>query len=252
MKTTMTSNRLHPLIAMAAIAVTSVSVLGAVLLVTNEVTARHAAAPEATIAAMSAPAPADTTPAAPAVQERNTRPAADSSATKPAAARPRPSRPRTPAAAPAPAPAAVSAPPEMPAPAPYATATAPSPVCHDCGTVAAVREIRAPGEGSGVGAVAGGVVGGVVGNQIGRGSGRDVARILGAIGGAVAGHQIEKQARATTRYEISVQMEDGSVRTLTQTVAPGVRTGDRVRVDGGVIRAVDGSAPTGLPAAADG
>jgi outer membrane lipoprotein SlyB len=140
----------------------------------------------------------------------------------------------------------------MPAPAPYATATAPHPVCHDCGTVAAVREIRAPGEGSGVGAVADGVVGGVVGNQIGRGSGRDVARILGAIGGAVAGHQIEKQARATTRYEISVQMEDGSVRTLTQTAAPDVRPGDRVRVDGGVIRAVDESAPTGLPAASDG
>ena len=35
-----------------------------------------------------------------------------------------------------------------------------APVCHDCGTVEAVREIETKGEGTGLGAIAGGVIGG--------------------------------------------------------------------------------------------
>jgi len=101
--------------------------------------------------------------------------------------------------------------------------------------------MKTPGEGSGIGAVAGGVLGGVLGNQLGRGNGKDATRILGAIGGAVAGHQIEKQARAATRYEVSIRMEDGSLRTLTRTSDPGVKAGDRIRIDGDQIRAADGA-----------
>jgi outer membrane lipoprotein SlyB len=197
---------IHPLVATAAIAVTAVSVLGAIILVTNQVSAHHEDAP-----ALSQVAPA---------------PVPDSPPARPAP------RPGTPAAEPAP-----------PAPAPSTSAAAPvasapvaaAPACVDCATVAAVRTIRVPGNGTGLGAVAGGVVGGVVGNQIGRGGGRTAARILGAIGGAVAGHEVEKQARATTRYEVDVRLDDGSQRTISVPTHPGVRVGDRVRVDGNQI-----------------
>jgi outer membrane lipoprotein SlyB len=112
--------------------------------------------------------------------------------------------------------------------------------CHSCGTVEGVRTVqrKAP-EGSGVGAVAGGVLGGVVGNQIGNGSGRSVATVLGVIGGGLAGNEVEKRVRTTTVYEVRVRMDDGSVRTLTQSAAPAL--GSRVTVDGSTLR----SASTG-------
>ena len=37
-----------------------------------------------------------------------------------------------------------------------------------------------------------------------------------------AGHEIEKQARATTVYKVTVRMDDGSTRTVTQHTAPAV------------------------------
>jgi len=246
------TNKLHPLVATAAIAVTAVSVLGAIVLVTNQVSAQHAAAPADAVAA-----------AAPATTDVATLPATPTPTTAPHAA----DMPRSATRATNHAPAHVSTAPalppvpqvaEAPAAAPYAPppaaieqpvpAVAQKSICADCGTVTSVREVKTPGEGSGVGVIAGGVVGGVIGNQFGRGNGKDASRILGAIGGAVAGHQIEKEARATTRYEVTVRMEDGSVRTLTRTSDPGVKAGDRIRVDGDQIRAADGSIIAPRPA----
>jgi outer membrane lipoprotein SlyB len=126
----------------------------------------------------------------------------------------------TTAAAPAKAPAAAA--PQQRA------AAAPAEVCASCGTVESVTVVKQKGEGTGVGAVAGGVIGGVVGNQIGGGSGNTVATVLGAVGGGMAGHEIEKQARATTSFQVRVRMDDGSVRTVTQRQQPAV--GARVNV----------------------
>lgn len=106
----------------------------------------------------------------------------------------------------------------------------PAPVCGNCGTVDSVRAVQQKGEGSGVGAVAGGVLGGVIGNQMGKGNGKTAMTILGAIGGGVAGNEVEKQQRAETVYEVTIRMDDGSTRTLTQRSAP--PTGTRVEVDG--------------------
>lgn len=101
------------------------------------------------------------------------------------------------------------------------------------GTVEAVREVKVKGEGTGAGAVVGGVAGGVLGHQIGEGSGKKLATVFGAAGGAVAGHQVERSARATSRWEISVSLDDGSRRTLTSNQPPHWRAGDRVRmIDG--------------------
>ncbi|MBL8483913.1 MAG: glycine zipper 2TM domain-containing protein [Rhodocyclaceae bacterium] len=108
-------------------------------------------------------------------------------------------------------------------------------VCMDCGTIAGVRTVEQAGQSSGVGAVAGGVVGAVLGNQIGSGRGRSLATIAGAAGGAYAGNQIEKSRNKAVRYEISVRMDDGSTRSVTQDSAPSWREGDRVRLVNGVL-----------------
>lgn len=109
-------------------------------------------------------------------------------------------------------------------------AAEPAPVCLDCGIVESVREIKQKGEGSGLGAVAGGVVGGLLGNQIGKGRGNTVATVAGAVGGAVAGHQVEKHVKSTVAYEATVRMDDGSVRTLGVDSPSAWRSGDAVRV----------------------
>lgn len=111
-------------------------------------------------------------------------------------------------------------------------------ICRDCGTVESVRELAAKGEGSGLGAVAGGVIGGLLGNRVGGGNGRKVMTVAGAAGGAYAGHEVEKRMRGETRYEITVRLDDGSVRTYVETQAPLWRSGDRVRVDDGRLRPI--------------
>lgn len=144
----------------------------------------------------------------------------------------------------APAPAAVAAPavPVKTAAAPQVTAkpdTKPAaPVvaapCTTCGVVESVQAVKKKGEGTGIGAVAGGVVGGAVGSQMGKGSGRTAMTVLGAIGGGFAGHEIEKQARAETVYQVRVRMEDGSVRSFQR--AQPLAVGTQVTVQGQSLR----------------
>lgn len=107
-----------------------------------------------------------------------------------------------------------------------------APVCYDCGTVTSVETVQVQGDTNGVGAVGGAVVGGVVGHQFGNGKGKTAMTALGAIGGALAGNQVEKTQRRSTRYDVSVRMEDGSSRTVSYTTIPPFSSGDRVRVNG--------------------
>ncbi len=109
-------------------------------------------------------------------------------------------------------------------------AAAAKPKCLDCGVVQSVVEVEVKGKGTGAGAVAGGVAGAVIGNQIGEGSGKTAARVIGAAGGAVIGHQVERSVRSTKRHDITVRMEDGSERTVSQEQTPTWRSGDKVRV----------------------
>lgn len=107
--------------------------------------------------------------------------------------------------------------------------------CVDCGQVTEVREIRSEGEGSGLGAVAGGVAGGLLGNQIGKGSGKTVATVVGVAGGAYAGHQVEKKVREKTEYQVVVRMDNGGTRTIRYAEKPAFLSGDRVRIENGVL-----------------
>ena len=112
-------------------------------------------------------------------------------------------------------------------------------VCNNCGVVEAVNEIETRGEGSGVGAVGGALVGGLLGNQVGGGNGRKLATVAGAIGGAVAGNQIEGRVKSNKSYDITVRMNDGSVRKFHQTEQPSWHQGDDVRVVDGGLRSAD-------------
>jgi outer membrane lipoprotein SlyB len=122
-----------------------------------------------------------------------------------------------------------------PAPAP---SPAPARVCSVCGRVESVRAVQHAVPTTGVGAVAGGVVGGVVGNQIGHGNGRTAATLLGAVGGGFAGNEIEKRTHTVTAYEVSVRMQDGSLRTVETSTAPPI--GKAVTLKGTVLRPADG------------
>jgi len=106
-------------------------------------------------------------------------------------------------------------------------------ICASCGVVQSVREVEKAGEGTGLGAVGGAVVGGVVGNQFGGGGGKKILTVAGAVGGGVAGHQIEKKVRATKSYEITVRFENGTTKVLSEANPPSWKTGDKVKlIDG--------------------
>jgi outer membrane lipoprotein SlyB len=109
--------------------------------------------------------------------------------------------------------------------------------CPDCGVVESITASEVKGQPSGVGMVAGGVTGGVIGNQIGGGSGRTIATIVGAAGGAYVGNEIEKNVKKTTVYRITVRMDDGTTRTLTQETPPGFGIGEKVRIVDGRLAA---------------
>jgi outer membrane lipoprotein SlyB len=116
-----------------------------------------------------------------------------------------------------------------------ATGASTASVCTTCGVVQSVTPVQQKGDGTGIGAVGGAVVGGVIGNQMGGGNGKKAMTVIGAVGGGMAGHEIEKRARGTTVYRVSVRMNDGSTRTVTQSTPPTV--GQKVTVSGNQVRA---------------
>ena len=102
--------------------------------------------------------------------------------------------------------------------------------CKGCGTVTDVKTVQVKGEATGGGAIVGGVLGGVLGHQVGSGRGKDVATVAGAAGGAYAGHQVEKNSKATTQYQVVVKLESGETRTFTYKAATSYKVGDRIKV----------------------
>jgi outer membrane lipoprotein SlyB len=103
------------------------------------------------------------------------------------------------------------------------------------GVVESVREVKEPGQGKGVGVIAGGIGGAVLGHQVGSGRGNKIATILGAVGGAIAGNHVEKQARAEKRWDVTVRLDDGTMHTFSTPTEPAWRAGDRVRLHEGQL-----------------
>ncbi|MDP3033068.1 MAG: glycine zipper 2TM domain-containing protein [Rhodocyclaceae bacterium] len=216
-----TTSRLHPLVAVAAVAVTLLSLTG-IAAMTGYLPTGKAATGESVAASAVQPAPTLN----PTRATNEVKPV-EKAAVQPA---PKPT-PKPVAKAPQPIREIAQAP-ATPAPPPPVAAPAP---CQTCGVIDNVREVTQAGEGSGLGAVAGGVIGGILGHQVGGGTGKKIATVAGAAGGAYAGHQVEKSQKKTTHYEITVRMRDGSFRTVTQDSAPAWRIGERVRVENGVL-----------------
>jgi outer membrane lipoprotein SlyB len=109
-------------------------------------------------------------------------------------------------------------------------------------TVDSVRAVRISsnnGQPSGLGAVGGGALGALAGSSIGGGRGSVATGIIGGIGGAVAGNAVENRVAMRDGVEITVRLDNGDMRAITQTTSGEIfRAGDRVRLlsSGGVTR----------------
>ncbi len=214
--------KINPLIAIAAVSVTLFSVVG-IGVMTGVIPNSSSKTNESALVT--------TTPAtAPTITETKSDNESKTKAEAPPV--PKPKAPVKQASAPAVKPAAQPA--VQPAAIPPEQAK-PAPVCTTCGVVTSVNAIKQQGEGSGLGAVAGGVVGGLLGHQIGGGTGKKIATVAGAAGGAFAGHQVEKNMKSSTLYEVTVKMDDGTVRTFPYDAQPSFQTGNKVRVVNGTL-----------------
>ncbi|MBI2311838.1 MAG: glycine zipper 2TM domain-containing protein [Betaproteobacteria bacterium] len=111
-------------------------------------------------------------------------------------------------------------------------------VCGNCGVVESVRIVTLKGDGSGVGAVTGGLAGAILGNQVGGGNGRTATTLLGAAGGAYVGNEVEKNMKKSSAFRITVRMDDGTYRSVTQGSEAGIAVGQRVKVVDGRVMAV--------------
>ena len=215
-----TNSRLHPLLTAAAISVTVFSAVGVAALtgiVPHSLGSQKAVQEPATLQI-----PQEVVKPVEPVISHPVKPVAKK---KPVA---HVSKPQAPTQI-APAPEAYAMP-------PVAQIETPKPVVQpgNLATIQSVREVKDAGQHTGLGPIAGGVAGAVLGDQIGgKGNTRKVVTVLGALGGALAGREIEKQARATTHWEIDVRRDDGLQETVRSDVAPPYHAGDRVRlVDG--------------------
>ncbi len=213
------SNRIHPLIAAAAIAVLLACVVG-IAAMTGMLPNSNSSTNRAEVAALEREAELK------AAEEKAAAAEAEAKAAAERAAQLRKEEERRVAAS-KPAPRVDEKPAKQ-----VAAAS-----CSNCGRVESVRAVQTAAKPSGVGVVGGAVVGGLLGNQVGGGSGRTLATVAGAVGGGYAGNEIEKRTRTATTYEVRVRMEDGHVRTFPYNGQPPWSTGDRVRVVDGYLRA---------------
>ena len=106
------------------------------------------------------------------------------------------------------------------------------------GVVESVRQVTIEGSRSPIGAVAGGAVGGIGGANVGGGRGSTVGSILGAVAGGVAGSMLEERVTRKDGLEITVRLEGGELRAITQDADEAFKPGERVRLlsGGGVTR----------------
>lgn len=219
------TRKLHPLLTAAAVSVIVFSGVGVAAITGLLPTSKGSVAPEAPLAAVEAPAPA---PAPAPAAEPAKKHVAVKKVHKPVKHVAR-------AEVPATAPALTPPPPPVVAEAPQPI-VAPKPVVKPglLGTVEAVREVEDAGQANGIGAVGGGVAGAVLGHNIG--GHNKLVTVLGAAGGALLGNQIEKQARATKHWELTLRLDNGSTQTIKSEAQPVWRQGDRVRLLNGELQ----------------
>lgn len=107
--------------------------------------------------------------------------------------------------------------------------------CTNCATVETINVVQVDGDGNYLGTIGGGVLGAVIGNQIGKGNGRTAAQIAGALGGAYVGRNIERNSKRTQHYEVVIRFANGGTQTVTYENDPGLRVGEKVKLNNGVL-----------------
>ncbi len=231
------SSSLHPLLWVAGISVTLLSLAGIAAL-TGILPARTSPTPVPERPAIVAAAPATepvAAPVAPATPVAMPE-AAPVSKTLPAVRQKTAKRkvqqelPASPAALPPPL--ASGVPPDY---VPPPEARSAPPPCVECGVIANVRQVTNEGKGTGAGAIIGGIAGAALGSNVGRGNTRTIASIAGAVGGGLLGNAVEKSQSKTVSYEVTVRMEDGTTRTIAADAMPAWRIGDKVKMVSGAI-----------------
>jgi outer membrane lipoprotein SlyB len=98
------------------------------------------------------------------------------------------------------------------------------------GTVESVRNVTIANPETGVGAVSGAALGGLGGSQIGEGNGAVAMGIVGALAGGLLGQHAEHGANNRPGFEITVRLDDGELRAVTQLADEMFRPGERVRL----------------------
>lgn len=98
------------------------------------------------------------------------------------------------------------------------------------GTVESVRNVTIVNPESGVGTMGGAALGGIAGSQIGHGSGSAAASVAGAIAGGLLGNRVEANANQRPGFEITVRLDSGELRAITQAADEMFRPGERVRL----------------------
>ena len=219
-----TSNRIHPLVAAAAVSVVLVSLVG-VAAITGVLPTSHSSSPT------------------PALTANASVPQNPQGLTDPTLTPSNPNVSQTqPGNYPPPAnmnPTASDNPPATATP-PHHTAQHKttrnqpySQICENCGRIESINTVQQAAQPSGLGVAAGAVLGGVLGNQVG--NGRALATVAGAVGGGYAGNEVEKRTHTTTGYEVRVRMNSGTMRTFHYSNQPEWGVGDEIRIVDGKL-----------------
>ncbi len=237
------SSSLHPLMWVAGISVTLLSLVGIASL-TGFLPSKTAPAPERPAVVAMAPATevavAPVTPVAPVAPLGTPQAPAVPVSKAPVEIHHKTAKKKVEQVIPAgpetlPPPLASGVPPDY-VPPPVAVSVPPAPPsCPDCGVISNVREVTHEGKGTGAGAIAGGLAGAVLGSNVGKGNTRTLASIAGAVGGGMLGNSIEKSQGKTVSYQVTVRMDDGTTRLIDSATMPSWRIGDKVKMVSGAI-----------------
>lgn len=98
------------------------------------------------------------------------------------------------------------------------------------GVVESVRDVVIVNPESGGGTMAGAALGGLGGSVAGSGNGSAAMAIVGAVAGGLIGNRVEANANRKPGFEITVKLDNGELRAVTQLADEMFRAGERVRL----------------------
>ncbi|MFZ6864189.1 hypothetical protein ACO0K7_16290 [Undibacterium sp. Ji67W] len=99
------------------------------------------------------------------------------------------------------------------------------------GYVDSIRNVTIEKGQTGVGTLAGAALGGIAaGSNIGGGNGAIAAGIVGAVAGGLVGQKVESNLNHKPGFEITVRLDNGDIKAITQDADEAFNVGDRVRL----------------------